>query len=108
MRWTLLLIAIISELGASTCMKLSNGFTNLYASILTFIFWGISFGILIVALKHFDLSFLYAIWAGIGILLVSVIGMIYFKEPASIMKITSILIIIIGIIMLNLSELNLK
>ena len=108
MRWTLLFIAILSELGASTCMKLSNGFTNLYASILTFVFWGISFSILIVALKHFDLSFLYALWAGIGILLVSVVGMIYFKEPASIMKISSILIITIGIIMLNLSELNLK
>ena len=106
MRWVLLSIAILSELSASTCMKLSNGFANLYASILTFVFWGISFGILIVALKHFDLSFVYSIWAGIGILLVSVIGMIFFKEPVSIMKLTSILVIAIGVVMLQLSELN--
>ena len=62
----------------------------------------------IFALKHFDLSFIYAIWAGIGILLVSVIGMTYFKEPVSAMKIISILIIVAGVIMLNLSESLLK
>jgi small multidrug resistance pump len=104
MRWVLLSFAILSELGGSTCMKLSNGFTNLYASILTFVFWGISFSIFIFALKHFDLSFVYAIWAGIGILLVSVIGMTYFKEPVSAMKIISILVIVVGVVMLNLSE----
>ncbi len=104
MRWMLLLIAILSELGGSTCMKLSNGFTNVYASILTFVFWGISFSIFIFALKYFDLSFIYAVWAGIGIILVSVIGMTYFKEPVSTMKIVSILIIAIGVILLNLSD----
>ncbi len=104
MRWVLLSIAILSELGGSTCMKLSNGFTNLYASILTFVFWGISFSIFIFALKHFDLSFIYAIWAGIGIILVSVIGMTYFKEPVSTLKIVSILIIAAGVVLLNLSD----
>jgi len=104
MRWVLLSIAIFAELCGSTCMKLSNGFSNLYASILTFVFYGISFSVFIFTLKHFDLSFVYALWAGIGILLVSVIGMTYFKEPVSSMKIISILIIVIGVIMLNLSE----
>lgn len=104
MRWLLLTIGILTELGGSTCMKLSDGFTNIYASVLTFVFWGISFTVFIFALKHFDLSFAYAIWAGLGILLVSLIGMIYFKEPASSMKILSILVIVAGVIMLNLSE----
>jgi small multidrug resistance pump len=104
MKWLLLSAAILSELGGSTCMKLSNGFSNLPASILTFVFWGISFSIFIFALKHFDLSFIYAIWAGVGILLVSIIGMTYFKEPVSLLKIISILIIVAGVLMLNLSE----
>ena len=104
MRWFLLSIAIFSELMASTCMKLSNGFANIYASILTFVFWGISFTIFIVALKHFDLSFIYAIWAGIGIILVSIVGMTYFKEPVSTLKIVSISIIAVGVVLLNLSD----
>ena len=111
MRWMLLTVAILSELGGSTCMKLSNGFSNLYASVLTFVFWGIAFSIFIFAfsififaLKHFDLSFIYAIWAGIGIILVSLIGMTYFKEPVNLLKIASILIIATGVVLLNLSD----
>lgn len=108
MKWALLSVAILSELGGSTCMKLSNGFTNLYASILTFVFWGISFTIFIYALKHFDLSFIYAIWAGIGIILVSLVGMTYFKEPVNALKIAAILIIATGVVLLNLSDILLK
>jgi small multidrug resistance pump len=104
MRWVLLGLGILTELGGSTCMKLSNGFTNLYASVLTFVFWGVSFSIFIFALKHFDLSFAYALWAGLGILLVSLIGMLYFKEPVTTLKIISILVIVVGVILLNLSE----
>lgn len=108
MRWFLLAVAILSELGGSTCMKLSNGFSNLWASVLTFVFWGVSFSIFIFALKHFDLSYIYAIWAGIGILLVSTIGMAYFKEPVNTLKIVSILIIAVGVVLLNLSDVLMK
>ena len=104
MRWILLSIGILMELCGSTCMKLSKGFTNLYASIFTFVFWIFSFCVFIYALKYFDLSFAYAVWTGMGILLVSVIGMVFFKEPATMMKVISILIIITGVIMLNFSE----
>jgi small multidrug resistance pump len=104
MRWVLLSMAILSEVCGSTCMKLSNGFSNIYASILTFVFYGISFSIFIFALKHFDLSFIYALWAGIGILLVSAIGMAFFKESISMMKIVAILVIFAGVVMLNLCE----
>lgn len=106
MKWVLLSIAILTEVGGSTCMKLSNGFANIYASIMTFVFWGISFSIFIIVLKQFDLSFIYAFWAGIGIILVSAIGMVFFKEPASMLKILAILVIASGVIMLHLVEIR--
>ncbi|HON79712.1 MAG TPA: multidrug efflux SMR transporter [Spirochaetota bacterium] len=105
MRWFLLLLGIITELCGSTCMKLSNGFTNVYASVLTFVFWCISFSVFIFALKHFDLSFAYAVWAGLGILLVSIIGIAFFREPVTLLKILSIFVIIIGVVLLNICEL---
>ncbi len=104
MKWILLFIAIAAELGGSTCMKLSNGFSNILFSVLTFLFWGVSLSMFVFALKHFDLSFIYAFWAGMGILLVSIIGMAFFKEPVTYMKVISILIIVFGVIMLNLSQ----
>jgi len=108
MKWILLFIGIIAELLGTTSMKMSDGFSNLYPSIFTFVFWAIGLSVFLFALKEFDLSFAFAIWAGLGIIGVSIIGILYFKEPYSIMKIISIFIIVIGVIMLNLSDLLLK
>jgi len=86
-------------------MKLSDGFTKWIPSALTFIFMGISLAIFIFVLKRFDLSFAYAIWAGLGIAIVSIIGMLYFQESVTSLKITSIGLIAIGVVGLNISDL---
>lgn len=104
MKWLLLALGIITQVVSTTCMKLSDGFSNLLPSILTFVFMGISFTIFILALKRFDLSFVYAVFAGLGILIITVIGILYFKEPVSTLKIGSIILIAIGVIGLNLSN----
>ena len=104
MKWLLLTIGIVTEVSSVTCMKLSDGFTKWLPSVLTFIFMGISFAIFIFALKRFDLSFAYAIWAGLGIAVVSIIGIFYFKEPVTAMKIASIALIAVGVVGLNISD----
>ena len=85
MQWLLLVVGIIMEVCGTTCMKLSDGFSNLVPSVLTFVFWGIAFTLFIFALKTFDLSLAYAIWVGSGIVIVGVAGVPYFKtrKPAS-------------------------
>ncbi len=108
MKWILLAIGIIAELLGSTCMKMSEGFTRLYPSIFTFVFWALGLTIFMFALKKFDLSFAYAIWAGLGIMGVSVIGIVFFKEPYNIFKIISILIIVAGVISLNISDITMN
>jgi len=104
MGWILLFVGILAETAGSTCMKLSCGFSKLYPSVFVFFFYGISFSVFVFALKHFDLSFAYAIWAGLGLVLISIIGMAFFKESVNWLKIVSILIIIIGVVILNISE----
>ena len=100
MKWLLLSIGIIAELVGSTCMKMSVGFTKMYPSIFTFVSWGVGLTVFMFALKEFDLSFAYAIWAGLGIL--------FFKEPYNMMKIISILLVAIGVIALNISDVLMK
>jgi small multidrug resistance pump len=102
MHWILLGLAIISEVCGTTCMKLSEGFSNLIPSVMVFVFYGVSFALFIFALKKIDLSFAYAVWAGLGTMVVALIGMLYFKEPATALKIGSILLIAIGVAGLNL------
>lgn len=56
-----------------------------------------------MALKKIDVSVAYAIWAGVGTALIAIVGILYFKEPATILKGFSIFLIITGVIGLNLS-----
>lgn len=98
-----LILAIISEVTGTTCMKLSAGFTQFIPSVAMLIFYVISLISMTLALKKIDVGIAYAIWSGLGIVLLATIGILWFKEPVSILKIISILLVIIGVIGLNFS-----
>ena len=98
-----LLLAIISEVTGTTCMKLSAGFTQLLPSVSMIIFYGISLTSLTIAIKKIDVSVAYAVWSGLGTVLIATIGILWFKEPATALKIISLGLVVIGVIGLNLS-----
>jgi small multidrug resistance pump len=102
MKWLLLLTGIVAQSISATFMKLSMGFSNLVPTVLAIFFWAISMSVFIYALKNFDLSYAFALYAGIGIVLVAVIGVLFLKEPVSILKIGSILLIALGVAGLNI------
>ena len=104
MSWLFLTLAIVLEVCGTTCMKLSEGFSRLIPSILIFVFYGFSFAAFALALKHIDLSFAYAVWAGLGVLLIGTIGILYFKEPSSVLKIISMMFIVAGVVGLQVSR----
>lgn len=84
-------------------MKLSNGFSKLIPSILIFVFYAASFSVFTLALKKIDVSIGYAIWAGLGTAIITVIGIFWFKEPVNALKMISLIVVIAGVIGLNLS-----
>jgi small multidrug resistance pump len=92
----------VLEVTGTTAMKLSHGFTRLMPSVLIFVFYGASFVALTFALKRIDVSIAYAIWSGIGTAAIAIIGITYFREPATVVKLVSIVLIIIGVVGLNL------
>ena len=102
MKWLFLILGIITQTLSATCMKLSEGFSNLLPTVLAFAFWGISFSLFIFALKDFDLSYAFALYAGVGVVLIGVIGFLFFKEPISALKIVSIMLIALGVAGLNM------
>ena len=85
-------------------MKFSQGFSKLLPSILIFVFYVLSFFFLTLALKGLDVSISYAIWAGLGTALITVIGIFWFKEPVNALKMVSLIIVVAGVIGLNLSD----
>ena len=104
MSWVYLICAIIMEVIGTTNMKLSEGFTKTLPSVLMFVFYGFSFAFLTLALKKIDLSLSYAIWSGVGTALIAAIGVLYFKEPVTAIKLVSIGLIVIGVVGLALVE----
>ena len=102
--WLFLASAIALEVAGTTSMKLSQGFTRLVPSVLLFVCYVASFVALTLALKNIEVSVAYAVWAGVGTALVAAIGIVYFREELTALKLVSILFIIVGVVGLNLSE----
>jgi small multidrug resistance pump len=102
MMWVYLVLAILLEVSGTTCMKLSEGFTKTVPSILLFVFYSLSFGMLTLSLKRIDVSVAYAVWSGVGTALIATIGVLWFKEPITALKLISLAMIIGGVVGLNL------
>ena len=99
--WLFLSGAILLEVAGTVSMKLSEGFTRPIPSVLLFLFYIASFVFLTFALKIFDVSSAYTIWAGAGTALIAIIGILYFNEAITVIKFVSIVLIIIGVIGLS-------
>lgn len=103
MSWLYLSLAIVFETIGTAMLKLSNGFSLLLPSIGAILGYIFCFLFLSYALKTIDVSIAYAIWGALGIFLISAIGIIFFHESATPLKLVSILFIILGTIGLRLS-----
>lgn len=103
MGFVFLFLSIMLEIAGTTFLKLSNGFTVLIPSFLTIISYVLCFYIFSHALKTIEISVAYAIWSAFGIMVISLIGMVFFHESINTVKVLSILLIIIGTIGLKLS-----
>ncbi|MBA4537808.1 multidrug efflux SMR transporter [Bacillus aquiflavi] len=103
MHWIFLSLAILFEVAGTTAMKLSNGLTRFIPSILMIFFYISSFLLLAIALKTMDVSVAYAVWSGVGIVFITLIGFLLFQEKLNFVKVISILFIVIGVVALNFS-----
>ena len=103
MPWILLSVAILFEVAGTTLMKLSRGFAEIWPSIGAFVFYMCSAVAVILALRMLELSIAYAIWSGVGTALTVMIGIAFFREPLSAIKLASIALVVIGVAGLSLA-----
>jgi small multidrug resistance pump len=102
--WLYLVLGIIFEVSGTTFMKFSAGFTKPLPSILIFVFYAMSLISVTIALKKLDIGVAYAVWSGVGTMIISIVGILYFRESISLTKIISMVLIIAGVISLNLTS----
>ena len=99
--FTILFFAILSEVIATSALKFSEGFTKLVPSVIVVAGYGLSFYLLSLSLKVFPIGIAYAIWSGVGLVLTVIAGMLIWKESLDWARVTGILLIIAGIILIN-------
>lgn len=100
----LLAAAIVLEVAGTTCMKLSDGLTRLWPTVGIAVFYLASFACISLALKRIDLSVAYAVWAGLGIVLMSVVAVFFFDEAMTPWRLACITLVLMGVVGLNLSS----
>ena len=98
----ILFFAVLSEVIATTSLKFSEGFTKLVPSIIVVVGYGLSFYLLSMTLKVMPIGIAYALWSGIGITLTVLLGKIIWNESLDWARVTGIILIIIGILVINL------
>ena len=97
----LLSAAITAEVIATVSLKASDGFSKPIPSAITVVGYLISFWLLALVLKELSVGTTYAIWSAVGTAAVALIGIAAYGESASLLKIASLGLIVLGVIGLN-------
>jgi len=98
----LLLLAILAETAATTALKAAAGFTRPLPSLLTVAGYAVSFYCLSLALRSIPIGVAYAIWSGIGIVLVSLLAWLLYRQVLDLPALIGIALILAGVAVINL------
>ena len=101
--WILLAIAIAFEIAGTSLLKASDGFARLGFGIGSMACYWVCFGFLAVAMKSIPVGVVYAIWSGVGIVGITIIGFVVFRQSLSAVQMGFVAIIFVGAIGLNLT-----
>lgn len=103
MNWLLLLIAGLFEIAWAIGLKYTDGFTRFWPTAGTVLAMVLSVGLLGVAMKSLPVGTAYAVWVGVGAVGTAVLGMILFDESTHVLRLSSLGLIVLGIIGLKLA-----
>ncbi len=99
--WLVLSVAIVAEVAGSTMLMKSEQFTRLLPSLATIALYATAFFCLSLALRQIPLGIAYGVWAGVGIVLVAIVGAVAFRQPLDLAAIAGIAFIVTGVALIN-------
>lgn len=97
-----LAIAIVAEVIATSALKASEGFTKFVPSAVVAVGYGVAFYFLSLTLKTMPVGVAYAVWSGVGIILISVIGWVFYGQKLDLMAVIGLSLIIAGVLVVNM------
>lgn len=102
MNWVYLLLAIVAEVIATSALKESESFTRLGPSLIVLVGYAAAFYLLSLTFRTMPVGVVYAIWSGVGIVLISLVGWIAFRQHLDAPALIGIGLIIAGVAIINL------
>ncbi|GAB4237788.1 MAG: SMR family transporter [Kiloniellaceae bacterium] len=101
--YVLLILAIVSEVIATSALKASDGMSRLGPAAIVIVGYAVAFLLLSQTLKALPVGLTYAIWAGVGVVGVALVGVFVFDEIMTPMKVAGIALIILGVVLVQTS-----
>lgn len=99
--WVYLVFAVIAEVIGTSALKQSEGFSKLWPSVIVIVGFGFAFYFLSLTMRTIPIGITYAVWSGLGIVLISLIGWFYFGEKLDLPALIGIGLIGAGIVVMN-------
>lgn len=99
--WLILLFAIVSEVIATSALKSSAGFTRLWPSLIVVIGYASAFYCLSLTLEKMPIGIAYAVWSGVGVALIALVGWAFFGQQLNLASVIGIALIVSGVVTLN-------
>lgn len=100
--YLLLLIAIITEVIGTAAMQASEQYTRLWPTALMAVAYAASFYFMAQTLKYMPVSIVYAIWSGLGIVFIAIIGWFWFRQTLDFAAIAGLTMIVAGVLVIHL------
>lgn len=100
--WAFLFLAIVSETIATSTLKSSEGFSRLWPSVITVVGYVVAFYFLSLTLRTIPVGIAYAIWSGVGVVLITLVGWFIFGQKLDAPALIGMGLIVCGVLMMNL------
>lgn len=100
-KWLVLGIAIVAETIATSALKSSEGFTKVWPSVIVLVGYAVAFYFLSLTLRTIPVGIAYAIWSGVGIVLITLAGWLVFGQKLDAPALIGMVLIIAGVVIMN-------
>ncbi len=97
-----LIIAVIAEVIGTSALQASEQFTKFWPTVILVIAYAATFYFMAITLKFMPVSIVYAIWSGLGIFFLAIIGWVWFKQPLDMAAVLGLALIISGVVVIHL------
>jgi len=98
----LLAVAIVAEVIATSALRASEGFTRIVPALVVLLGYGISFYCLSLTLRSLPVGIVYAIWSGIGIVLITLVAIVMYRQIPDLAAVAGLSLIVAGVVVINL------